>query len=453
MGIRLAAKACIGLFYALPALGMEVNGLILDKQGTPIADAKTCLALDPGVCARTDIQGRFRLDPTAFLAPQTRTGHDITWEIRPGELILFYREAANIQAEFFGADGSLRHKASAAFAEGKANVAFPQDGSGIRYARVRGTGWERIIILNPAQIGQPPAGSGVSPSLAKGSAADTRVLIATAPGFNPRLFAATWDSTSEGRVILRAVSDSGYIHALSAAWKILDLDKGEGRMRSRKIEMKCGASGWAPDTTLDSTRFVIKEGRLYLYRDSYCTGQVLEGGGKDLIATWKSVAWKAVLPPDIRPPICRFQNSDLAEFSGSPVSETRTYSDTGWTEATQYEDCPGQGDGEAIFMIRSDSLVKPVRNTCKEVAFRNRKGQEGVFTYAYSHDSLAHSFTYGAKVCSYRSRGFAPRTCPVPENGYDAYLACIQQSGFTEKPPALPKVGPARRPNDFFPCP
>ena len=106
--------------------------------------------------------------------------------------------------------------------------------------------------------------------------------------------------------MLRAQADSGYSFLSSSSFEILALDKADGKINYRQSDTVCNGEQWVPYIKPDSSRFVIEDGRLYVFQEGSCLAQALTGSAAGLIGKWNTLAGKTVLPENIRSPACRF---------------------------------------------------------------------------------------------------------------------------------------------------
>ena len=435
------------LLGAMPTLGLDITGVVINKSEKPVALASICVKNHPSRCVQSDVQGNFHITDGAgveFSAPKT----PVTLELTGGRMALTLPAAAAARIDWHDAAGrSLAPALSTRLAAGR-NVlelpALPRDG--LHFIRVSMPGFTatwKAVLLEPAGNGRPAPASprqGLA-ALSKASALSTELLV-TKANYRPEIYLPGSEAETDAVILLTAVSDSGFKYTSVFKAKNLALDRAKGEWITETKVDTCQGVTAVSTTVRDTSRFAIRGGKLLQWFDGQCVGEVLTGGGADVAGTWTFSESDVFLPQDLRPASCK----DTIPSSSVPetVKGTLVMTEADQTLEFTVETCPSDIYLPLIGMfLLTDTTVELATNTCRNLTFKNGAGEQAALSFEKRGDSLASTFTFQATTCKgvemMRQGEGVALDCSGNDPAFD-FLDCIAGTGFFGDIP--PGAGP-----------
>lgn len=458
MNIRKLLSALLLLGLGGSASALEVSGVILDKLAKPLGFAQICLR-GTATCVNSGLSnGAFHIVGALSTLPAPRSG-ELSARISGGRVFVNAPEAGSASLSWFDAEG---RRLSPAFqvklAAGANEIVAPASGSaergggppvaGLRFLRMetgnRSVTWKILFMGSGAfgaaeTAGETAFDAGPRPK----TSALAPALIITRTGYRTYTYFPKQDPDT-AYIFMMAAGDSGLNLTVKDKTKLIS--SANGTLITEYDYGYCDPNTGSPaqDVSMDSLRYFVKGGKLFLYYEGDCYGMQL-GGGTALQSAWTRETW-AALPAEVRPQGC------LADpyFPGEPQfikTDRFIFSDSILVEETTGELCPNDYwvDGLMQTFLASDTAVMPVKNTCRRAVFKNSKGDTASIAFTAQGDTLIGTFAAGGKTCVLHE-SFQPS--PVAECASEpAFFDCIAGTGFVPPPTTtLNKVAAERLP-------
>lgn len=436
------------LLAALPAAGLDITGIVINKNEQPIPLAQVCLKNNPSRCVVTAVQGTFRItDGASVRDAGAPAGYAL--QFLGSRLALTVPAGVRGELEWHDASGRLlAPRRILDLASGRNLVdlpALPRDG--LHFLRLTVPGytfaWKALLVGSAGGArspGRPLA------ALSKPSAALTD-LVVTKNGFRPEAYRPSREVEVGAIIVLTATADSGFVY--SSVFKARNtLDKAAGRWVTEATVDTCNGTTPVPTVIKDTARFAVRDGKLYQYYEGRCVGELMTGSGNDVVGAWNVAESDVYLPEDLRPATCR--DTILSTPVPPTVKARLTVTDSVQTFEISQEVCPPEIYLPLIaYFILTDTTIELTNNTCRNLAFKSGAGKTA--TIAFSRrgpDSLAYAFTADTAACTgvenMRQGEGVPTDCSGKDPAF-TWLSCVEASGFFGKPPAprpLAKPGP-----------
>ncbi|HKP96270.1 MAG TPA: hypothetical protein VJ385_10970 [Fibrobacteria bacterium] len=450
---RILSLAFTFSFACLPARALNVYGNVIDKMGEPIAAAKVCVKSDASQCVNTDAQGAFHIQTSVGVRGTAPESAPYIMDIRNGTLSLTSPTAAKARVEWIAPGGrAIIHEAAVDLARGRNALALPANlpGNGVCFLRLQtaslSLAWKAVLMGSRTQAaagaGAPVAGRVMAVS--KAAAAGT--LEISKAGFRTRIYEPSSDPELDALIFLSAADDvslsfTGNFHA-----KVISIDRTAKKIIEESVEAHCDSSVVVGDTTRDTSLYAFKDGKLWLWTQGDCVGQVFTGTGTDPVGTWTLTDANAELPLDLRTGCTPDTTTGASPFES--FSATYVVTETAVTANVTIGYCPSDVLEPLLAEVfAKDTSISLAKNTCKQVVFKNGKGESGTLDFSKKDGSLATEFTYKTTTCSFTqdmALGDGDLTCPV-EGNFIRFFICMAASGFAElgAPPAGAKTSAA----------
>lgn len=251
-----------------------------------------------------------------------------------------------------------------------------------------------------------------------------------------------------------ARADSGFLY--TSRFKARNtIDRKKGLRVTETAVDTCDGSTRVKAVIRDTSRFAVRDGKLYQWRAGQCVGEVMTGGHADVVGSWSLSESGVFLPRDLRPRACK----DTAEPFRIPaeLKGRLTISETEQSFELTEEICPPEAYLPLIAMfLIEDTSIELSEHSCRQLVFRNGDAQEAVLSFAKRGDSLATTFTHQARTCAgmeLMSQGNGAAVACGEDNPVLAMLACLAATGFFggAPPEAPPMIRMIRNPGPRSP--
>lgn len=443
----LALLACV-----LPAPALDISGVVANKIDEPIPLAQVCLRNFPDRCVSSSMAGAFRITDAGLAVSIPGPALPYSLELLGARMAFTAPDGGPARILWLDASGRvLAPERETVLRPGRNLLDLPRlPADGLHFVRIALPGltlsWKALMLgsgewRGGGRVGAdgPASRGGPLAALSKAAAAPSD-LVVTAPGFRPSTYRPSRQVETDAYVVLTPLSDSGFVYTSSYTSKsTLDRDKGQWVTEDTVTE----CNGPIPVKTVyrDTSRYAVRDGKLYQYYPGQCRGELLTGDGDDVLGDWDYAESNVFLPADLRPDACR----DTVPSDPVPptVKGTVTISETDQSFAISAELCPPDFYLDLFLqLLVTDPTVGLVRNTCRQVGFRNGDGEEASLGFSRQGDSLIGVFTAGDRSCriaeSTVQSGNAPVDC-LATDPVDVFLVCVAATAY------FGELGPAPR--------
>jgi hypothetical protein len=260
------------------------------------------------------------------------------------------------------------------------------------------------------------------------------MLGVTKTGYKTKLYPPFKETENDVLIFLTADGDNGYLFDGTVVIKVLAIDRTKKAIVTEAYIFECDENGkLVKDTVQDTGYYAIRDGKMYAWGKRECTGQIFTGPGSDPVGTWTLTQAEADLPADLKTGCV----PDTVGFGPVPIGGyTAVYSITETSISNTYtaDLCPGEIYGLQITEVLMDTTVTVTKNTCKQVVYKNGKGESATVDFTKRQDSIHIAFTYKTTVCEASVNNFLGDDEPDcdDEGGLDALVGCMYFSGFVE---------------------
>ncbi|MDB5104257.1 MAG: hypothetical protein JWP91_1946 [Fibrobacteres bacterium] len=461
-GSMLFCFAANALSLALPsvrAVPLEVDFTVTDKLGKPVSGARICLQEDDTQCTQTNGDGRSSFSAAVGNRSVTPSPAGISVSLRNGRLSIASpsSQAARI-ARFDSRGRSMGPVLEMDLRPGANGLDLPGRREGLFFFQVTVPGHsfsgKALSLAGSSASGAGAGGAGTDATprvaaLGKVATANLHALILSKNGYRSILYRPKTDRDTGVVVRMAATSDTGVQYAGIIRAKVVSIDSANHALNYAYTETRCSGSSQVSLEQNASLPFWIKDGKWY-FPAGNCQGVVLGKTGTGIYGAWKTLGVEGY-PPGLFPIGCDpikdsvitgVLNLFFLSQSGGWDIDLRQDS---MTIAIHRELCPGN---QAIYDIAYyDGLEgRPllVKNTCREVEFRNAADEPGIYSFANGADSLGGKFTYKDKTCPMPGiptsvETTAPKTCPetqsAPLAADTTFQRCVRNTGFIPSTP------------------
>ena len=442
---------------ALPLHALDIAGNVLDKQWNPIVAAKVCVKSDASVCVTTGPEGDFHLTKAIPVRPSRQDLSGFHLAYRKGALIVKSPSAAPARIEWLTADGRRAFAVSEArLAPGNNAVPLPPGlpHTGVCILRLavpdHVLAWK--AVLAPGGSTSAEAAAPGSPRIAALSKAAAATLEITKTGYRTRIYEPAFETDSDVIITMSQAGDLGLEFGGTMSVKVLSIDRTKKTITTQSIDVHCDLtveSQIIRDTSELAQNYALRNGKLWIWDDKSCTGEALTGTATDIIGHWTLSDPSALLPEDLRAgciPDTSEGGNPFETFSGDyNITESLV------TAAITAEMCPGDLFGELFgyFLATEDTAIVTSKNTCKQVVYKNGRGESGIFDFTKKGDTLHSAFTYNTTTCGMdMDFDLSPKDPVCPEDELlGPFLACLAGTGFSDPGPLVKAAAaPARLP-------
>lgn len=440
-----------GLLASLPVAGMDISGIILNKNDQPVPLAQVCLRNSPSRCVASTINGTFRIaDGSGVRLDEALRGYSL--EILGNRMTLTAPGALRARLGWHDLSGrAVAPVQEVDLAAGENILAMPTlPREGVHVVRLIADGFTlawKAVLLEGRLRGSADGGRGKSPhALSKASAAISD-LVVTKTGFRQEIYRPSREVEVDAVVVLTANSDSGLV--FTSAYKARNtLDRSKGEWITEASFDTCDGANAVKATVKDTGRFAVRDGKLYQYDEGQCRGETFTGGGADVVGTWTMAEGDVFLPQDLRPASCR--DTVLPSLVPPTLKGRLTITEAEQTFEITAEVCPPDLYlGLIAFYLLTDTTVELASNTCRRLGFRKGDGEEATLSFAKRGDSLASTFSHKTTVCSgaemMREGEGVAIDCKSPDPVL-GFLECIAATGYFGAPPPRASLAKAAAP-------
>jgi hypothetical protein len=433
--------AALALAISLPVRALDISGNVLTKLGDPIAGAKVCIKSDPSSCVSTAADGAFHLSKAIAVRRDPGTGDaGFTLAYRRGALFVQSPSAVAVRVEWLSADGRRAWSASEVRLQAGPNaLALP---AGLPHAGLcilRLSTPDHILtwkaMLAPGLAAGPGAAGSSAPRIAALAKAAAATLEISKTGYRTRSYEPTAETETDATIYLSETSDVGLVYDGTFSQKVVALDHAKKTIITEETDASCDSATnqVVHETVQDTQSYAVRDGQLWTWTAGDCTGTLFTGTASDIVGKWTLVDANALLPEDLRAgcsPSADGGESPYETFSGDyTVTETQV---SGTLSA---ETCPGDYFGFIFsYTFGSDTSIVPTKNTCKQVAFANGKGDTATFDFSKNGDSLHTAYAYKTSPCAFDMDFGLTQKDPACPEGLElaAFLTCLRGSGFAQ---------------------
>jgi hypothetical protein len=437
---RILTLAAAFALCNLPALALDISGMVLDKIGDPITQAKVCVVADPGKCVNTGAQGEFHIASGIAIRKSAPGSAPYAMEFRRGTLTLEAPAPVRARLEWSGPGGRVLFAASdVSLSRGSNPISLPAGlpENGICFIRLRAGGvnlaWRAMLMGARAEVtaGAQPASPG--PILALSKAAALTTLEVSKAGYRTKLYDPETDREQDAVIVLAKSDDVGLTFAGNFTSKVIAIDRTNKNMIIESVESECDDEVLVKDTVRDTSQYAFRDGKLWLWTAGECTAEVFSGTGTDPVGTWTLTDASADLPADLK------AGCDSSSVPGDDPYEnfTATYivSETAIKGNISVDLCPGDIYGFFItIVLAEDPSIALTRNTCKQVQYRNGKDETADLNFSKKGDSLHFEFVYKTTTCEVNQDLALSDKDPVcpDDSGLEEFMGCLYGSGFAD---------------------
>ena len=436
-------------FLLSRAAALEVDFTVTDKLGKPIDGAKICLQEDGGQCTQTNAQGQSAFSPTVGSHPRPATRAPLRFALASGRLHIdapmnmpARLSRRDLAGRSLGPDRLLSLKAgenSVALDARESRpglVFFALEAQGTRYTTT-------AVSLATGEAGYPVRYAALGKAAAT---ANLHAMIISKPGFQSVTYRPRKDLDTGVVIRLSAEGDSGIRYSGLIHAKVVSLDTANHILHYSYTENKCNGALPVAAEQNASLPLWIKDNRWY-FPAGNCQGVALSTTGAGLFGQWRTQG-VVDLPTGLFPISCDPGRDSVVT---SVLNLFFISEGGGWdidlrsdsvTIRLNRQLCPGN---QVVFNPASfDGLNgHPLitGNSCREVSFKNSKGEPGKYAFPVASDSLRAVFTYADKNCTTNAVALsidvnAPKTCP--EGQATSMMAdttwqnCVRNTGFVQ---------------------
>lgn len=448
----LSAALAASLMGAAPAAALDVSGNVLDKLGMPINLAKVCIQAEPSKCVSTNAKGEFRIQSSNAIRPSAPGRDAYRLDLRDGRLDLRSPAATPARLEWLTADGrrplAIQDLDLAAGRNALALPAgLPRAGvSLLRLSTPTGSfAWKAVLATGATAETSPAGTSARVASLAKATAAG--MLEVSKAGYRTRLYEPSAETETGALIFLSLAGDMGLQFDGTYTAKVIAIDRAKKTLISETVEYSCGEDDQVErDTIRDTSNYAILGGKMYVWVQGECRGQIFTGSGTDPVGTWTMTDDDADLPADLKAG-CVPDSSPIEESPFESFSAVYTITETAISGKLTVEVCPSDLYGPLILILFGDSAITVEKNTCKQIVLKNGKNETASLDFSKEKDSLHIAFAYGTTKCAGNQDMALTMKEPVcpDDGGLMGLVLCMIGSGFSEnvggveKASALPK--------------
>lgn len=439
--------AVFALAASVPLHALDVSGYVLTKVGDPIPGAKVCVKSDPGSCATTGADGDFHLVKAIAVRPvrEGLAGYSLAY--RKGNLIVRSPSAVAARLEWLATDGRRALAASAIrLAAGDNAVALP---AGLPHAGVcilrlstpdHVLAWKAVMAPGSSAAGQ--AAASTAPRIAALSkAAGGATLEISKSGYRTRNYDPISDPETDAYIFLSETGDVGVDFGGAISQKVVAIDRAKKALITESTDASCDSEGGSVvvhETVRDTQSYAVRDGKLYVWTQGECTGGMFTGSSSDIAGTWTMSDPNALLPEDLRAG-CVPDSSIGDETPFENFSAVYTITETQLSGTVSAEMCPGDFLGALFsFLLMQDTSVTTAKNTCKQIQFKNGKGETATFDFSKKGDSLHTAYTYKTSSCAMDmdfSLSDKDPVCPEGDGDLAPFVECLSGSGFASFDP------------------
>lgn len=395
------------LLSAATGGAMDISGVVLNKSDQPVPLAQVCFKNNPSRCQATSVNGTFRIVDGSPVLPREQSGYSL--EFRGGRLAFSAPRGMRIRLAWMDPSGrTLVPERAVDIGAGRNWLELPDlPRNGLHILRVTAPeitfAW-KVLLLDGSRAHEtsasPGRGAGAAPAPAfLSKAAAIAELEVSKTGYRSELYLPSAEVENDAVIVLTALSDSGFV--FTSTYKSANtLDRANGRFITEASYDTCAGATPVKTTFKDTLRFAVRDGRLYQWYDGQCVAEVATGTSTDVVGTWNVSQSEVYLPQDLRPAACK----DIIPASSLPPTVKARYviGETEQTLEVSSEVCPPdyQLPLIAVYLL-TDTTIELSRNTCRQLAFKNRAGEEATITYSRrGPDSLASVFAYKGAACT-----------------------------------------------------
>lgn len=454
--------AALAFAAVLPIHALDISGYVLDKLENPISGAKVCIKSDPTSCVTTGADGAFELAKTIAIRDRGTGPSAFSLTYRRGSLIVRSPAAVAARLEWLAPDGRRAFSASVVkLAAGSNSLSLP---AGLPHAGVvilrLSTGEQTLTwkaVLAPGIAAPSEGASSASPRIASLAKAAAATLEISKTGYRTRTYEPAMETETDVVLYLSQTSDVGVQLTGTLVQRIIAIDHAKKTIVTEFVDVYCDTGNSTTilrDTTQDTSFYAVRDGKLWTWAEGDCTGPMFTGTATDIVGTWTMVDPSALLPADLRAGC----TSDTASGDSPFESLTAVYTitETQATEAVTAETCAGDYFGYYFadeFSV--DTTITLTKNTCKEIIFKNGKGETATIDFSNQGDSLHTVYSYKAATCALSLDFGLSQKDPVCPEGDGLYelMDCAMGSGFANvalvaQASSLGKMGlPAKTPS------
>ena len=440
----MSVKALLPLFALLalaanPAGALNISGFVVDKVGAPLPLAKVCLQTDAAKCVSTGVNGDFHITDGIGVRRTEPRGEAFNLAYRNGSLLLEAPAGGHAALEWIGPQGNrLLASSETDLVKGRNTLAVPRGlGNGVRFLRLRIDGltlaWKATLVEGRGGAGAPESAPRI---LALAKTAAVTALVITKNGFKDETYRPAKETETRVLIVLTASDDLGYTFNGKYLAKVLAIDRTKQTLSTQSVESSCDTNdALVYDTLKDTSNYVIRDGKLWIWYTGDCSGEVFSGTSTDIVGAWTLIDPVEPLPADLKSG-CKPVHADSIDIGLDGYKSTYKISDTAIVGEVAADICPADIFGPDVADIfYGDTTLEVVKNTCKQATFRNGKGETADlnFTKIGDTDSLQLAFVYKGKTCEGRidMNLSADPQC----SGDDPLLPfaiCVSTSGFAK---------------------
>jgi hypothetical protein len=266
----------------------------------------------------------------------------------------------------------------------------------------------------------------------------TLLASALAAGLSLPLAGCLKSESTEGDVFIEIETD---------VLSIIPPSGGEaGTIVTRTVEWWCYDGVAVADTMIESTRYAIVGGKLYIWEDGYCNADVaLNGSSSTIIGTWtasgSALTATTPVPQPYREPGCYDDDGyedDFAEiFQNASVTYTVTESKVKAKIAGTLCLAPLFAEG-----FTYDGYVEATSTGCASVTIKNlEENKTATISAKMQNNNFAIEFSHGSSKCTLTMPLMPDEqsVCTV-EDQFDSFGMCMFGSGFFGEMEGLAKA-------------
>lgn len=447
----LLAAAALAL---LPAHALDITGFVSTKLDAPISGAKVCIKPSATQCVFTGTNGIFHIgDGNIGVNMPAPRADGFLLELNRGGLSLTAPFAAEARVEWTDAGGrNASAERGVRLGQGRNALPLPEAmrRDGLCFLRISAGGvslaWKVVLLgSSGAATRLDRKGSGVRAlALSKAMAAPAALEVSKA-GYRTQTYNPRFETENNASIILAAEDDSSLAFTRTYTTKVLAIDTAGKKLILEKLDPYCFSDTPGADTLQDTSRYMVKGGKMYVWKTGECNGEILTGTGSSPLGAWTADEFFPELPADLKTADCRSDSSAKKYAITTSFKETSSFTGSQRKDEITVELCPGQ-IYESIFdmVVFEDSTVTKTKSACKELDYTNGKGESAKVAFSQKGDSIHSEFVYKTKVCELTEPfglvDFAD-PCPANDDPLGPITACLEATGFSTPDPSAQGTG------------
>ncbi len=421
---------------------LDISDYVIDKLQNPIADANVCLQSDTSHCVATDQFGSFRIsDGIIGVRPATRDRGAFALEYRGEGLSLSSPYPTRARIQWNDAGGrAVSATRDLRLSQGRNALPLP-DG-----LRKNGLAFLRIYLSDATLTWKAVLmGGAVSATRMDGNAKGFRAvalskamvgpagLEISKTGYQTLAYQPGSETESDKAIILTASDDSSLQFKSSLTNKVLAIDTAKMIIVTESLSSYCYGDSIRTDTLTDTSSYEIRDGKMYVWYPGDCFGKAYSGSAVTPVGDWTLSQATTDLPEDLQSTDCSIDESSSYSVVTAFAGVSHITSSEIKTDVT-VDLCPGdiyRNTFEGSLLL--DSTVTATTASCRELDYKNGKGDTAKILFTQKDDSIASVFSYKTATCLHADPfgliGFAD-ACPANEDPLGPLFTCLGNSGF-----------------------